>query len=156
MRTKGAETRNLVPFAVELAQEMATKKPSTHANTVLGCASSLLDFYMLLSMDEYNSEAAANATRRCALLYKALNSEAEGAGDYKCWALKPKLHLFQELGEFMTKVSGNPRDFLTYKDEDFVGWVATMARKRGGPKSAASTANAAIDKYRALCRTAKH
>eukprot|EP00974_Lingulodinium_polyedra_P016402 1588321-Lingulodinium_polyedra.AAC.1 len=83
--------------------------------------------------------------------YAALSREAVRQGLPEHWAMKPKLHLFQELGEYMAHTHGNPKNFWNYKDEDFVGWLAKMARSRGGPKSAATAAKAVIDRYRALC-----
>ena len=68
MRTKGAETRNLVPFGVVLAQEMRAETPSKHTTTVLACVSNLLDFYMMMSLPDFNAEAAATACRNCVVL----------------------------------------------------------------------------------------
>eukprot|EP00974_Lingulodinium_polyedra_P015227 1474380-Lingulodinium_polyedra.AAC.1 len=76
LRAKGAETRHLVPFGVALAQEMHSRSPNRHTTTVLACCSNLLDFYMLMSMDDFNAEAAATACRSCAMLYAALSREA--------------------------------------------------------------------------------
>eukprot|EP00974_Lingulodinium_polyedra_P040655 3905646-Lingulodinium_polyedra.AAC.1 len=58
--------------------------------------------------------------------------------------------MFQELAEYQTQTLGNPKYYWNYADEDFVGWVATLARSRGGPKAAATTARLVLQKYRAL------
>ena len=95
MRTKGAETRNLVPFGVVLAQEMRAETPSKHTTAVLACVSNLLDFYMMMSLPDFNAEAAATACRNCVVLYEALSKEAHRAGEQTTWAMKPKIHMFQ-------------------------------------------------------------
>ena len=64
--------------------------------------------------------------------------------------MKPKLQMFQELAEYQGFVLGNPRLFWNYMDEDFVGFIATIARSRGGPKMAATTASNVLQQYRAL------
>ena len=46
MRAKGAETRHLVPFALEVATAMHALLDTTHSLTVLQCVSALLDFCM--------------------------------------------------------------------------------------------------------------
>ena len=49
------------------------------------------------------------------------------------WRLKPKVHQMQELREMCTE---NPSNNWTYRDEDFGGTMAAMARVRGGKGSA--------------------
>ena len=150
MRTKGAETRSLVPFGVILASEMHEEQQSSHTKSVYVCISHLLDFYMLMCLPEYNVQAGAEACRRCLSMYKALSLEAASNGEEQRWKLKPKAHLFQELAEFQSAQWGNPRNFWTYADEDFVGWVATIARSRGGPKQASTAARRVMERYRAM------
>ena len=150
MRTKGAETRGLVPFAVTLACEMHSRSPSPHTRTVAACASALLDFYMVMSLESYNAAAGKEACFKCVNLYQALSRESELAGQDRHWRMKPKNHMFSELGEHQGPVRGNPKHFWTYADEDFVGWVAKIARARGGARQAGTTAGRVMQKYRAL------
>lgn len=150
MRTKGAETKGLVPFALECAQALHNTSPSAHTATVLQMVSCLLEFYLLLGLPEWNASCAAAAARKCCLLYSALGTEARMAGDSPFWRVKPKFHLWVELAEFQSPLLGNPASFWTYKDEDFVGYVAGLASSRGGPKTAASTALKALQRVRAL------
>ena len=150
MRTKGAETRNLVPFAFSLAQEMHEARPTRHTMSVRACVASLMDFYMLMSLDVYDVEAGSAACRKCVGLYRALSMEAAAHGREKDWKMKPKLHMFQELAEFQAPQMGNPRNFWTYQDEDFVGWVAKIAHSRGGAKAAATAATRVMQRYRGL------
>ena len=101
-------------------------------------------------------------------------------GQRHVWRAKPKLHLVQELGEYMTEEVGNPRDFWNYADESFVGsgrggwrggrerrekkqkqdwrygveerFIAQLALSRGGARAAGTTPHAVIERYRALAR----
>ena len=148
MRTKGAETRGLMPFAVEVAMLMHEQRPNDYTKTVLMCTSAMFDFYMLMSMSPYNAKEGADACRKFCLLYKALNDQQTNP---LLWRMKPKVHMFQELAEYSAETMGNPATFWNYKDEDFVGWVAKLARARVGPKQGATTAKAVFSRYRAMC-----
>ena len=131
LRAKGAETRNLVPWGVELAEALHERYANDHTNAVLGVANNLLDFYVVMHMAKYDAERAARACRQCCILYQALGDEARRLGE-SGWVAKPKWHLFQELAEFMARESGNPRFFWSYKDEDFVGLESVTKRVRTG------------------------
>eukprot|EP00974_Lingulodinium_polyedra_P035515 3408349-Lingulodinium_polyedra.AAC.1 len=58
--------------------------------------------------------------------------------------------MFQELIEYQSQTLGNPKLYWNYADEDYVGWVATIATSRGGPKQAATLAKKVLDRYRAM------
>ena len=151
LRAKGAETRNSVPFAVVLAQTMHERPPSARTRTIVACASALLDFYMIMSLETYDVQAGKEACRNCVTLYNALSKEAADDEASHRWRLTPKVHLFQELAEFQGPAHGNPRNFWTYADEDFVGWIVKIARSRGGGANQAGTAAARVmQRYRAL------
>ena len=150
LRAKGAETRGMVPFALECAIDLHAYKASTHSLTVLQCMSSLMDFYTLMSLDEYPPEVGAKACRKFNLLYHALSQESAQNGYEAFWKLKPKHHMFAEMAEYQAPSLGNPSAFWNYADEDFVGWVAKLASSKGGPTSAATTAKKVLEKYRAL------
>ena len=147
LRAKGAETKNALPFAMELALEMAAAKPTTHYKSVAAACSALMDFYVLLDNDEWLPDAASVACRRFCVLFAALSQEAD---DSRYWKLKPKVHLFQELVEFQSHHLGHPAKYWTYQDESFVGMVAKLAFSRGGPRNVASAAQRTLDRYRAL------
>jgi hypothetical protein len=149
LRAKGAETRYLVPFGLELALAMEAHLGTPHALTVARLFSFLMDFYVACSTSPFSPEAAASSCRQCCLLWGALASEASQLG-VCAWVIKPKHHLFQELGEYMTAEIGNPRDFWCYKDEDFVGFIAQVAASRGGGGNASTTPTRALQRYRAL------
>ena len=69
-----------------------------------------------------------NSRKNC-ILFAALEAASEGIN----WILKPKVHLMQELCEL---TDTNPSTNWTYRDEDFGGSMAGMARVRGGRGSA--------------------
>ena len=149
MRTKGAETRSLVPFAVELALKLDDAAQTSHSKTVAQCCSALLDFYQTLMVEPFDPQLLSNASRRVCLFYGALHKEALSQGDELAWRPKPKMHMMQELAEYQVFALGCPKQFWTYMDEDYVGRIAKMAFSRGGPKSAARTAEVALQRYRA-------
>ena len=64
--------------------------------------------------------------------------------------VKPKAHMFQELGEYQTEELGNPKDFWNYKDESFMGFIANLATSRGGPTSPTSVTQRVVERVRAL------
>ena len=45
-----------------------------------------------------------------------------------------------ELLEFVAADQGNPKLYWTYADEDFGGWLASLARRRGGHRTPVSVA----------------
>ena len=150
LRSKGAECRGLVPFGFELATEMQAKDPSELNLTMLRMMTQLLAYYDLLSNSDYPAELAGQLCRECCLYYKALSDRAKRVhgDDTKRWTVSPKFHMWQEVSEFQTKDLGSPRDFWCYKDEDFVGWVGSLAFSRGGPTGCKVVAQRLIDRYR--------
>ena len=121
-KAKGAETRHLVPFVVEVAKKM---------------------YELKLAL------LAKSACRRTCMLFGQLASEA-AAAKKKAWVFKPKFHMFVELVEYMAPDMGNPATFWEYKDEDFVGWIAKLATSRGGKNGFTTLATRVLQRYRAL------
>ena len=76
LRAKGAETRGVVPFALECAIEMNEHCQTTKSLTILQCLSSLMDFYMLMQLDTWHRHVAAAACRKFCILYSALSQQA--------------------------------------------------------------------------------
>ncbi len=81
----------------------------------------------LSSQTPFNAEELANNSRRFALLYVSL--EEHYGPDVKDFRVKPKLHQFQEMCEMG---HSNPSQSWTYRDEDFGGYGAATARRKGG------------------------
>ena len=107
----------------------------------------LLAFYNTFGTSPYDKVAACIAARSFCILYTQLHATI---GDPSLWVVKPKFHLFVELAEFGVDEVGDPSLFWTYQDEDYVGWLAKIAKSRGGRRSVATTPTGVIQKYRGL------
>ena len=142
--------RSLNLFAVLIAEERYDAQKTEHARTVWACAASLLDVYMLVSL-EGRPQDLRDACRRTTSLYAALSAEAVRQQTL-AWALTPNFHMLTEMCEFQATSIGNPAKFWAYKDEDFVGWVATFAGSRGGANTCAPSAVKVLSRYRARVR----
>ena len=103
-----------------------------------------MDFYCTIGTDNFEVEAVQDIIQKFCLIYKSLASE-----DGSKWYLKPKLHLMQELSLAMV-TQGDPANYWTYKDEDFVGFIASMSSSRGGARNPASLPENACVRYAAL------
>ena len=61
------------------------------------------------------------------------------------WRVKPKLHLVQEMCEM---TDGNkPQLTWTYRDEDFGGFMAQLARRKGGRNMVTSSCREVLRKF---------
>ncbi len=132
LRGKAAECRLLVPFAKELSERFLSRH-DPHEEAVRSVAAELNECYTCLT--NFNKEHLAASSRRFAALYIALEARAQG----RRWRVRPKLHLFLELCSFVAAEHGSPRNYWTYRDEDFGGQMSKMARRRGGKNTAAQT-----------------
>ena len=149
LRAKGAETRYMVAFALEVATSVHAYKQNDHTYKCLKCISALLDFYMTFGLDPYPVDKAKEACREVVVAYVSLHEDASAAGK-NAWAIKQKLHLFMELGEFAVEELGDPQGFWSYKDEDYVGLVSAVGESRGGPSTASTVPMRVVDRVRAL------
>ena len=104
--------------------------------------------YDMMDKDYDHTEAKRMSIRIC-VLYTKLSLEAD-MENKRAWKIKPKIHMMQELLEYQGEELGNPRGFWEYKDEDFVGIIATLALRRGGPNTPNACAAGVVDRYRAL------
>ena len=153
LRTKGAETRGLVPFGAQLAREHNANEGSSRSHALMRTFKYLLEFYMFVSQEPYNAPEAAIAARNFLLLYKSLGAHAGGGSDPKLWIVKPKFHMMQELAEFQAPdLDASPATFWAYKDEDFVGFVAQFAGSRGGANHCQNSCVRTMQRYRAWVR----
>ena len=59
LKLKGAETRHLVPFVVELAAEMFEAKKNQHTQTILTMMTHLVTFYRCMGVTPLNAQMAA-------------------------------------------------------------------------------------------------
>ncbi len=91
----------------------------------------------------------ANSKRMC-VLWAALEREARTAGSEANWRMKPKVHLFQELCQYVSVTHGSPELFWCYKDESWCGIMAKSAKRRGGQKHASTVPERLLQRFRAL------
>jgi hypothetical protein len=130
LRARGAETRNLIPFTHEMALlhldsnvplEAAAKQAAVHLNAM----------YQNLSESSFCAEKLKMHSRLFALQLVALEKYTQATHpESQAWKVKPKLHLMQELAE---ESFSNPSLVWCYRDEDYGGTIARLARSRGGP-----------------------
>ena len=148
LKCKGAQTRHMVPFAKEIAQQLHAHLQTTHSKWVLQISQVLEDIYFC--MDSYwDSDIVADLSMELGKLYQKLNNEAI-KNNSNMWKMKPKLHMVQEMLEYQGKELGNPRGFWEYLDEDFVGMVAKLAMRKGGGNTHRACSGNAMQRCRAL------
>ena len=148
LKAKGGETRGLVGFGVMLANELHDKNGSDHTLKVKSIVEDLAAIYKLM-FTQYTPTEARKLSMQVAFWYSKLEQEAK-AKNLVAWKIKPKLHMMQELLEYQSFELGNPRGYWEYHDEDFVGQVAKIAVRKGGPSTAKACATAVMASYRAL------
>ena len=129
-----------------LATELYEKtKESFHAS-IKAMFEHLLTFYELMGIQPYNAELAGEVSKKFCILYHDI-SKATRDG---VWKLKPKFHLFVELGQYQTVTSGDPSKCWCYKGNDFVGVLSKVSVSKGGKSSAKTIPENAIADYRVL------
>ena len=146
LRAKAAEMRHLIPSVVEIARLFHAHLKSAYSQAIYDLVSRLLDFYMAIGMDDFDAKALDNTIQDFCLIYKSLAMSTEGC---QCWFLKPKLHMMQELA-YESYDSGDPANYWTYKDEDFVGLIAGIGNSKGGPRNVCSFIESVFLRYSAL------
>ena len=124
---------------VHIANDFAKTCPSIRASTMAALFAKLLDFQMVKSTPEFDQDQLAVCCRQALILHKSLG-----------WRLKPKAHMFQELCEYVADLHGNPANYWCYRDESFVGFVASAASSRGGGRMPATMALSVLQRFRAL------
>ena len=153
LRTKGAETRGLIPFGLRLALAMRSENDTPYTQTLVKAFAALFQFYCLMGQ-AWDAQAAKTSCREFLVMYRALSDESmrHRGGDIRFWKVKPKFHMFAELGEYQAQALGYPSKFWAYLDEDFVGWIAGFASSMGGAFRCDSMAERTIQRYRAWVR----
>ena len=125
LRAKAAQARALVPYAAFAAHRLEVNKVGVLATAM---AVELAACYAGLSALAFEHAQLAFHSRRFCLAAVRMEAEHNGV----LWRCKPKMHLFQELCEYHVD---SPATFWTYRDEDFGGSMAQLARVRGGPRN---------------------
>ena len=141
LRSKAAETRGLIPIALELASVFFGDADPVEAS-VKECAMLLDRCYHQLSRDQFDSQVLQDSCRRFCVLYCSLEAYLNDGHSFR---FKPKFHLWQELCEMSGPVC--PSTCWTYRDEDFGGSLAKLARRRGGKNTAATTGRLVLGKF---------
>ena len=125
LRSKAAHARSLVPFLPYVCRKQLPDtdvgRASTKAAEALACCYHYLP--------QAPCAELAEASRKFANTYCALQALVELTTGKQDWHIKPKLHLFQELCEYCQR---NPRDFWCYADETFGNVCAKLGVRRGG------------------------
>ena len=143
LRGSAAKIRALVPFVWQLAQEMLDINLPIHA-AMRHAAFHLNEVYSALSSDHADACASMRENGiKFAIHYVALHDFLNPADD-KAWRIKPKLHLFLHI----TSDNSVPRLTWTYRDEDFGGSVARMARRRGNLLRCSSTSFETLSRFK--------
>lgn len=142
LRSKAAETRGLIPFARALAEELLLDTDPVESSVKK--AAVLMDScYSMLSTSTFSQQILGESCRQFCLIYVALGDHFDDDYSFK---IKPKFHLWQEL---CLHSSGCPSTAWTYRDEDFGGTVAKLARRRGGKNTALCTARLVLNNFKA-------
>ena len=150
LKCKGAIVRHFVPVANEIVQEQFVNGTLLQQTI----AAAMLQLHLCYAcLEVFDAAALKKASNKFGLLVVAIEAHVQQLNPgTKRWTVKPKLHLFLEMTNFVIQHKGNPRLFWCYRDETFGGCVRDMAERRGGKNSAAATASSLLNKYR--CTTA--
>jgi hypothetical protein len=140
LRASAAQCRALVPYGAELAEALLGDEGVEQAAKV-GARHLLACYEALSSGAEDRAARLSFSARAFALQFVALERATPGA---RSWRVKPKLHLFLELA----REGGSPATCWTYRDEDFGGTSARLARRRGGPVRPGPTSARFLDHFR--------
>ena len=145
LRSRAGEARALVPYVLELGRKMLDPS-DLHEQAILACCEHLNQCYANLSPTCFSSDSLKTNSRKFCLLLVSLEA---AANDRSKWAVKPKLHMFQELCETMDSC---PSLTWTYRDEDAGGGIMQVGRRRGGSNNCWATGKNMLDKFRAKNR----
>ena len=150
LRAKGGETRHLLPYAAELSAFLAKKNNTLHWTTVAELFHLLLECAKLIARRPFEFHELETASRKVTVLWASLEKEALQAGSSVNWRMKPKVHLFQELTQYISVTHGSPELFWTYRDESWCGIMAKGAKRRGGQKNASTVPERLLQRFRAF------
>ncbi|CAE7785682.1 unnamed protein product [Symbiodinium sp. KB8] len=141
LRCKAAEARALVPFVLQLCQEAFPPNACTEKEACIREAAVRLQAcYAMLQNDRYNQEALVASCTQFCLLVKALRDP-----EACLWKIKPKHHGALEV----CLQQGSPSLTWTYRDEDMGGYLASLARLKGGSHNPRSVAFSVLQRWRA-------
>ena len=119
----------MVPYALELPLELATKNNSLLSRTIVAMMKHLVSCYRTHGKIPHAKELAATSGRTCCMLYSKLSDRFTAD---RLWRAKQTFHVFIQLAECLTIESGDPYNFWAYMDVDYVGYTWRLAMRRGG------------------------
>lgn len=138
LRCGAAQLRALVPWVADLCLRLLSENDPVEG-AIRAAAVHLQACYAALSSESAN-DLHLHA-RLFALQAIALEAAVE---DPARWRVKPKMHLFME----MASVAGaRPAASWCYRDEDFGGTCASLARRRGGLLKPGPTSRNLLSKF---------
>ena len=135
LKAKGAQTRHLMPYALDVAKRFARIAPDPfhiHDALIIGVCTLCSQLYdLMMSSGRFFSEAVKKRIvaigNQMPVMYMRLYREAFDTG-VKAWKMTPKLHLVQELLLYQCLEWGNPLYYWCYADESLVGDMIEIAR----------------------------
>ena len=140
LRANAATVRSLVPFALQAANDLLDPTDAIEG-TVIHLLKDLNDCYKCLRPDDFNHDVLKTASSKVAMHYEALHSMVAGQFD---WKPKPKLHHLLELA----LEGSQPNLCWTYRDEDYGGSIAQLARMRGRWRSVWTYSKKVLDLFK--------
>ena len=140
LRCSAAQCRALIPFAYEQTRGLSDVDATEQAIKV-GTLHLWRCYEALSSKSIFSKDILLESSVKFALQYVALSTIDENTSD---WRVKPKLHMFLEV----CSDGSLPSMFWCYRDEDYGGSVARLARRRGGLLSAQSFSRTFLQRWR--------
>ena len=129
LRAKGAETRGLLPVMVELAKDERYNTRDLYGQHMQACLQGYLDFDQCIeAADTIPTDEQALEAKRCmtkALIHNAWLNQWAVQNTRMLWHLVPKHHWARWMAEHTRWL--NPTAVWTFKAEDYVGRIATIA-----------------------------
>ena len=141
LRGKAGETRSLVGFGMELAQDVLTSGDEEIA--ARAAATQLAECYKQLSRSVFRPRVLQRSCELFSRQYVALSKHQEECGGQR-WPIKPKFHLMQEL---MYEATSSPSDAWTYRDEGWGGTIAKWSFRRGGKYSPKAMGHSLFEQF---------
>ena len=141
LRAKAAEARSLVNFAAQLCHEAFPPETATGQEACMRQAALRLQrCYACLQDDRYDQDQLLDACSQFCSLVKALQDK-----EACLWIIKPKHHGAMEV----CLQEGSPSLTWTYRDEDMGGYLASLAKLKGGSHNPRSVAHSVLQRWRA-------
>ena len=136
LKAQAATVRKMVPWLVELLKFLDATIEE-HRMVIAGMMA-LNECYKCLS----NASFSADHLKNQAAIFGTNVANLHGLNPDR-YALKPKMHLFQEL----CSQGIQPSQGWLYREEDFGGSLVSMAHKEGGIDTALSTSRTCLSRF---------